>query len=93
MTPFQLRPLQSGEEAAIAELVFHSTNSWYEERTGSPIFQGSPEDCLIFPEVYESLDPGCCLVAEDTESGRLIGSCFWRERETHCALGIMNTDP
>jgi predicted N-acetyltransferase YhbS len=44
--------------------------------------------CRFFPEVYERLDPGCCLVAED--GGVLVGSCFYHSRETHVAVGIVN---
>ena len=43
--------------------------------------------------VYEDLDPGCCVVAEDTASGQLLGSCFYHPRETHVSLGIMNAHP
>src|SRR5256885_2186878 len=39
------------------------------------------------------LDPGCCIVAEHPETGRLAGSCFYRARETHCSLGIMTVHP
>ncbi len=48
---------------------------------------------MVFPEVYEALDPGCCIVAEDVDSGRLAGSCFFHPRETHVSLGIMNAHP
>ena len=44
-------------------------------------------------DVYESLDPGCCVVAEDLKTGNLAGSCFFHLRETHLALGIMNAHP
>ena len=37
--------------------------------------------------------PGRCLVAEDEETGRLMGSCYYRARETNCSLGIMNVHP
>jgi hypothetical protein len=43
--------------------------------------------------VYEDLDPGCCVVAEDPASGELLGSCFYHPRETHVSLGIMNAHP
>ncbi len=43
--------------------------------------------------MYEDLDPGCCVVAEDSDSGTLLGSCFYHPRETHVSLGIMNSHP
>ncbi|WP_226894603.1 GNAT family N-acetyltransferase [Luteolibacter marinus] len=46
---------------------------------------------MVFPQTYESLDPGCCLVAEI--DGVLAGSCFYHPRETHVGLGIMNAAP
>ncbi len=89
----QLRRLRPDEFAAAAELVRDSTNAWYEAKHGRTPFPGPPEDCLVFPEVYEALDPGCCIVAEDTASGRLAGSCYFHPRETHFSLGIMNAHP
>ena len=43
--------------------------------------------------MYEGLDPGFCIVAEDPETGKLAGSCFYRRREKHISLGIMNAHP
>ena len=77
----------------VAELICTSTNAWY-QRNGKPaIFSAGPESCLLFCEVYEDLDPGCCVVAEDETSGRLMGSCFYHPRPTHVSLGIMNVHP
>ncbi len=56
-------------------------------------FGGGPAQTALFSHVYERLDPGHCLVAESPDNGRLAGSCYWRERETHLALGIMNVHP
>lgn len=83
--------MNPGEEATVAELIHRSTNQWYREKLGGVIFNGPPQDCRIFPETYESLDPGCCLVAEI--DGVLAGSCFYHPRETHVGLGIMNAAP
>jgi hypothetical protein len=47
----------------------------------------------LFCEVYEALDPGGCILAESTSTGRLMGSCFFHPRETHFSLGIMNVHP
>ncbi len=83
--------MRPGEEGEIAALIHRSTNAWYGKKFGIAIFPGPPEDCRIFPETYEALDPGCCLVAE--VDGKLAGSCFYHPRETHVGLGIMNASP
>lgn len=84
--------MQPGEWSEVAQLIFHSTNHWYQKNLNRPCFPGDdPAICMIFPEVYEDLDPGCCLVAEI--DGKLAGSCFYHPRETHLSLGIMNVHP
>lgn len=89
-----IREMRSEEWDAVAELIHASTNAWYEKNLNRSIFRrDDPAGCLVFPEVYEALDPGCCLVAVDDESGRFMGSCFYHPRETHFALGIMNAHP
>ena len=91
--PMRIRELHSDEWMAVAELIHVSTNAWYEANLNRSIFQrDDASGCLVFPEVYEALDPGCCLVAEE-EDGRLMGSCFYHPRETHVSLGIMNAHP
>lgn len=86
---FTVRIMRSDEHAAVAELICSSMNTW-DILHGSPgRFAGGPAQTALFPQVYEALDPGNCLVAEAT-NGALAGSCFYRERETHVALGIMN---
>lgn len=77
----------------VAELIFLSTNGWYQQRLGHSIFQSSPGDCRVFPEVYEDLDPECGLVVEHPQTRMIIGSCFFHPRETHVSLGIMNVHP
>ena len=47
----------------------------------------------VFYELYNSLEPGCAVVAENTETGRLVGSCFYHPREHHVSLGMMNVHP
>lgn len=87
-----LRELRTDEWDELARLIFHSTNDWYEKNLNRGCFPGDdPLACRIFPEVYEALDPGCCLVAEIDD--QLAGSCFYHPRETHFALGIMNANP
>lgn len=88
----KIRTLQTNEWDQLAQLIFHSTNDWYQKNLNRGCFGGdNPLVCRIFPEVYEGLDPGCCLVAEI--DGALAGSCFYHPRETHISLGIMNADP
>ena len=88
----EVRELREEEWGELAELIFRSTNEWYERNLNRGCFGGDdPSICRIFPEVYEALDPGCCLVAE--VDGKLAGSCFYHPRETHVSLGIMNVSP
>ncbi|MBS11272.1 MAG: GNAT family N-acetyltransferase [Gemmatimonadetes bacterium] len=80
--------------SAVAELIHVSTNDYYTSHGMGAIFGGEPEATTrLFCEVYEDLDPGCCLVVEHPDTGRLMGSCFYHPRETHVSLGIMNVHP
>ena len=85
-----MRPEEADE---VAELIHRSTNAWYESHTGSPIFRGDPSECRVFPEVYEALDPGCCVVATTGARAQIVGSCFFHPRPTHVSVGIVNTHP
>ncbi|HSZ54161.1 MAG TPA: GNAT family N-acetyltransferase [Tepidisphaeraceae bacterium] len=89
----RLRAMRADEWSAVAEVIFESTNRWYERAGKGAIFRGEAASCRLFCEVYEDLDPGCCVVAEDEPLGRLAGSCFYHPRETHVSLGIMNVHP
>ena len=93
MSEFTIRSMRPDEWDEVSELVRISTNHWYETHGREAIFTGEPDATRLFCEVYEALDPGCCIVAEDGETGRLAGSCFYRRRETHVSLGIMNVHP
>lgn len=85
--------MERGDWATVAALVHDSTNGWYEAHGHAPVFGGGPESTLLFCEVYEALDPGCCVLAVDERTGDLLGSCFFRRRPTHVSLGIMNVHP
>ncbi|UUO05245.1 GNAT family N-acetyltransferase [Blastopirellula sp. J2-11] len=87
---FKIHTAKPEDAAALASLIHSSTNMWYESHGREKIFLGPAEDCRLFPEVYEDLDPGCCLVAQSEADGSLIGSCFYHPRKTHISLGIMN---
>ncbi|HEX8914465.1 MAG TPA: GNAT family N-acetyltransferase [Humisphaera sp.] len=89
----RLRHATAADQDAVADLICISTNYWYRASGKPPIFQRGPETCRVFWDVYEAMDPGCCVVAEDPRTGHLMGSCFYRERPTHVALGIMNAHP
>ena len=93
MEELRLRPMERSEWPAVAELIYVSTNYWYEASGKGAIFSGGPAVAELFCQVYEDLDPGCCVVAEHPTTGRLMGSCFYHPRETHVSLGIMNVHP
>ena len=85
-----LRRLREDEWDEVAELIYHSTNEWYKRNLNHGIFTGLPSVARLFPEVYEAMDPGHCIVVEDEAKRCLAGSCFYHPRETHVSLGIMN---
>lgn len=89
----QIRRAESGDRIELAELICVSTNHWYQVNRGLNVFPGGPESTDLFYQIYEMLDPGCCLVVENPASGRLMGSCFMHPRSTHMSLGIMNVHP
>jgi len=93
MDNLNLRSMRADEWDRVAELICHSTNRWYQACNKPLIFPHGPSSCRLFCETYEDLDPGCCVVAEDTATGALLGSCFYHPRETHLSLGIMNSHP
>jgi len=86
-----IRSMREDEWNEVAELIHLSTNYWYQVNRRMNIFACPPEGCLWFCKVYESLDPGCCLVA--VAGDRIVGSCFYHPRPTHVSLGIMNAHP
>lgn len=93
MSDVRLRAMERSDWSEVADLIYVSLNYWSVANGRPTFFAGGPDATHVFCEVYETLDPGCCLVAESTETGRLMGSCFYRERELHLALGIMTVHP
>ena len=86
-------PLTAADREPIARLLHRALVHWYESRLGQGArFGGSHEPFLLFPEVYEALDPGECVTAR-TDSGEIVGMCFTHERETHVSIGIVATSP
>jgi GNAT superfamily N-acetyltransferase len=88
-----LRAMRRDDWAAVADLIYRSTNAWYQANRNMAIFTGDPSACEIFCSTYEALDPGCCIVATDGKDGRIVGSCFYHPRPTHVSVGIVNVDP
>jgi GNAT superfamily N-acetyltransferase len=85
--------MTGADRPEVAELICVSTNLWYQAHGRPAIFPGGPSHTGVFADVYEALDPGCCILAEDTATGRIMGSCFYHPRPTHVSLGIMNVRP
>ncbi len=88
-----LRTMTRDDWPAVAELIHVSTNYWYETHHRFRIFVRPPRTTQLFCEVYEALDPGCCVLAVSDATGHLAGSCFFHPRPTHVSLGIMNVHP
>src|SRR3954471_10280300 len=88
-----IRPMRPADRSELADLICVSTNYWYRAAGKPAVFNAGPKATCLFADVYEALDPGCCVVAEDPDTGRLMGSCFYHPRETHVSLGIMNVHP
>lgn len=91
----RLRPATPDDRHAIAALTCISLNYWYQTHGAPAIFPGPKGPALanVFFDVYNTLEPGNCVVAEDQGTGHLAGSCFYHPRPTHVSLGIMNVHP
>lgn len=91
----KLRLMEPRDHDEVALLIYKSLNAWYMKYRGFNLVGGPWETMRLFPRVYESLDPNCCILAVD-DSGpeeRIAGSCFFHPRPSHYALGMMNTHP
>ena len=89
----RIRTMTADDRHEVAELIYASINVWYQSHGLPQIFRGGPHVTEVFYDVYSVLDPGHAVVAENTETGRLMGSCFYHPREHHVSLGIMNVHP
>ena len=85
--------MQPNEQHDVARLIRESTNCWYEANGKAPIFTGELSSTMLFCDVYEALDPGCCILAVAKETGQIAASCFYHSRFTHVSIGIMNVHP
>ncbi len=93
MANIELRTMRREDWDEVAALIYDSTNAWHATHGRSPFFSGPKDGPLVFCDIYEQLDPGCCVVAEDRDARRLAGQCFFHPRPTHVSLGIMNVHP
>lgn len=87
-------PLSAADHEAVARLLHRALVHWYESRLRQGArFGDSHEPFLLFPQVYEALDPGQTVTARDSQTGEVLGVCFSHERETHVSVGIVATSP
>ena len=93
MIEMQLRPMADADRFAVAELIYASINTWYLTHGRPQIFYGGPAVTEVFYDVYHELSPGGAIIAQNTRTGQLMGSCFFHERERHVSLGIMTVHP
>ncbi len=93
MDGIRVRPMTPQDRSEVMVLIQVSLNYWYQAHGRPPTFAGNPRAADVFFEVYHCLEPGCAVVAEDTQTGRLAGSCFYHPRPRHVGLGIMNVHP
>lgn len=93
MHEIRLRTMTPQDRSEVAELIYVSLNFWYQMHGRPPIFSGDPREAEVFGDTYDTLDPGCAVVAENTRTGRLMGCCFYHPRPHHVSLGIMNVHP
>lgn len=87
-----LRRLQPHQHDEAARLIHTSLDTWHRTRLNNDRFGTAWEPFRAVIETYESLDPGCCVVAVD-DSGALIGSAFFHPRETHIGVGVVSVHP
>ena len=93
MADLEFKTLVPDQWSDVSALIYDSTNMWYQSHGFSEVFRGPKDVCRLFCEVYERIDPGRCLLAIDTKTERVVGSCFYHPRDTHVSLGIMNVHP
>jgi len=93
MEKIELRLITGNDRWSVADLIFLGTNYWSGIHLGRPTFTGGSQSTVVFFDVYEGLDPGCGVVAEDVETGSLAGVCFYHPRPSHVSLGYMCVHP
>jgi GNAT superfamily N-acetyltransferase len=88
----KLQRLQAHQRDELAKLIHTSLDVWHRTRLNIDRFGTEWEPFRHTVDVYEALDPGCCVVAVD-EAGALIGSAFFHPRETHIGVGVVSVHP
>lgn len=88
----QLQRLQPHQYDELAKLLHASLDAWHRARLNVDRFGIAWEPFRLTVDVYEALDPGCCVVATDG-AGALMGSAFFHPRETHVGVGIVTVHP
>jgi GNAT superfamily N-acetyltransferase len=88
----KLQRLQPNQHDEAAKLIHTSLDTWHRTRLNSHRFGTEWEPYRSIVEVYEALDPGCCVVAMDDEDA-LMGSAFFHPRETHVGVGVVSVHP
>ena len=88
----KLARLQPSQYDELAKLLHASLDVWHRTRLNVARFGSEWEPFRLTIDVYEALDPGCCVVAMD-ESGALMGSAFFHPRETHVGVGVVTVHP
>lgn len=87
-----LQRLQPHQYDELAKLLHASLDAWHRTRLNVDRFGTDWKPFRLTVDVYEALDPGCCVVAMD-DSGTLIGSAFFHPRETHVGVGVVTVHP
>lgn len=90
---FTIRQMLPEDRLAVAGLICLSTSVWYECHFGTRRFTGGPRTTELYYDVNHALPGSSGIVAIDSYSGVLVGSCFQHIRPTHLSLGIMNVHP
>jgi len=93
MSDLIIRVMEHDDWKQVARLIYASTNGWYQDHQNSKIFSCSDDDMQLFCQVYEALDPRCCLIAQNPETKQILGNCFYHPRASHVSLGILNVHP
>ena len=88
----KLQRLQPHQYDELAKLLHTALDVWYRTRLNMDRFGTDWEPYRLMGEIYETLDPGCCVVAVD-EAGALIGSAFFHPRELHVGVGVVSVHP
>lgn len=88
----RIQRLQQHQYEEAAKLIHLSLDTYYRTRLNSDKFGTDWKPFQIFTEIYEEVDPGCCVTIMG-DDGTLQGCAFYHPRETHVGVGIVATHP